>query len=131
MNNILGPLERMSILGIGYNKGIDGFTHVPSRHSIEPTQSLAPEYAKPAFHLVEPGSMRRSVMEVDVGISRKPAIVLGLVGVKVIQDDMEFLLRIMRHNLIPEVEKLPATPARVVGPPVPVQWLFPAPRTAW
>ena len=115
MNDSLSPLERMSIFGVGRNKGIDGFTHVPGRECIESPESLPPQYAKPAFDLVEPGGMGRSVMEVDVGMLDQPAVMLGLVGVKVIQDDMEFPLRIMSNKLIHKVQKLPAASVRVMA----------------
>jgi len=105
----------MSVFGVGRDKGIDSFTHVPGRKCIEPPESLPPQYAKPAFHLVEPRGMSRSVMEVDVGMLDHPAVMLGLVGIKVVQDDMEFPLRIMSNKLIHKVQKLPPAPVRVMA----------------
>ena len=72
MNDSFSPFERMSIFGVGRNKSIDGFTHVPGRECIESPESLTPQYAKPAFDLVEPGGMGRSVMEMDIGMPCEP-----------------------------------------------------------
>ena len=36
----------------------------------------------------------RRVVEVDVWVFRQPAVDLGLVGVQVVQDDVNFLIRV-------------------------------------
>jgi hypothetical protein len=44
---------------------------------------------EPDFDLIEPGRLCRREMEMDVGVASKPAVVLGLMGVEIIEDDVD------------------------------------------
>ncbi len=115
MDDVLGPLEGMCILGIYINESVNSLTKVPKRGDTQPSEGLPPQYAEPAFHLVEPGGMGRCVMKMDLGMLSQPAIVLGLMGRQVVKDNMEFSVGILGHDLIHEVQKLPAAATSVVA----------------
>ncbi len=76
MDNLLGPFEGMCILGIGGSKGINSPTEISGRSGIQPSQGLPPQYAEPAFHLVEPRGMGWCVMEMNMGMFSQPPVVL-------------------------------------------------------
>ena len=44
---------------------------------------------EPDFDLVEPGSARRREVEVHVRMMLEPAVILGFVGVEVVEDDVD------------------------------------------
>lgn len=88
MNNMLGPLKRMSFLTVSFREGINGLAHFPGRNSTQSSKRLPPQNAKPAFHLVQPGSMSGSVVEMDVRMSSQPPVMLGFMCVEIIQNDM-------------------------------------------
>ena len=54
-----------------------------------PCSDLALQDREPDFDLVEPGGPRRREVEVHVRMALEPAVVLGLVGVEVVEDDMD------------------------------------------
>ena len=54
-------------------------------------------------------------MEMNYGMFSQPAIILRFMRVQVIKDDVQFFLRILRHDLIHEVQKLAATAAMIMS----------------
>ena len=52
-------------------------------------QRLTLQDREPDLDLVEPARPFRGVVEVHVGMACKPAVVPGLVGVEVVEDDLE------------------------------------------
>src|SRR3990172_1323892 len=110
VHNGLRPFKRMCDLAVSFDEPIDGLTHLTWGDEARSPQSLSPEYAKPDFYLVQPGSMSRREMEAHVGVSRKPSIFLGFVRAEIIQNHVKLhILGITGDNLIHEIEKLPAT----------------------
>ena len=54
-------------------------------------------------------------MKMDVRVALEPAIVLGLVGIEIIENDVNFSLVAIRINdAIHEIQELPASPAFVM-----------------
>src|ERR1035438_1903640 len=51
----------------------------------------------------------------DVGVSLQPAIPLRFVGVQVVQDDVHLAARMGGYQIVHEVQKLPASSARIVA----------------
>src|SRR4030067_664460 len=115
MDNMLSPFKRMCVLGIGSDEGVNSLTKVSVRSGTQPFQSLPPQYAKPAFHLVEPRGMGRRVMEMDKGMLYQPPVVLWLVGLQVVHDNVKFLLRVLGDYLVHEIQKLPAAAAQIMA----------------
>ena len=84
----LGPLEGFRVLVMGMGECIDGTAHIPRGGGVKVTERPSPKDAEPDLHLIEPGSMSGSVMEMDVGVSGQPPIMLGFMGVEVVKDYM-------------------------------------------
>jgi hypothetical protein len=102
----------MGVAVVGLNEGVDACAHLGGAGEARPGQSVSGQNAEPDFDLIEPRSMRRNEMKVDILMSPQPAIMLRLVGVEVVQDHMNLLLAIAGHDLVHEVEQLhsPAAP---------------------
>ena len=54
-------------------------------------------------------------MELHVRMSCQPAILLGLVGVEVIQNYVDLLIGMLRDHLIHKIEELSPTASRVMA----------------
>jgi hypothetical protein len=78
--DLLGPLEGVSGLVIGVDKGVDLIAHLAWRSETRAGQSFGGENGEPDLDLIEPGGMGRRKMEMDVLVPRQPAVVFGLVG---------------------------------------------------
>ena len=59
--------------------------------------------------------MGGGVVKPHVGMLCQPAVMFGLVGVKVVQHHMDFLVRMSGHDVIHKIQKLPA-PAPAIMP---------------
>src|SRR5258708_32976986 len=53
------------------------------------------EDGKPDLDLIEPGSMRRGEVEVDVAVTLEPPVLLGLVSAEVVENDMDLAVRVL------------------------------------
>ena len=57
-------------------------------------------------------------MQMDVGMALEPAIVLGLVGIEVIENDMNFFfLAVGINDAVHEIQEFPASAAFVMAGP--------------
>ena len=82
---------------------------------LAPLSDNPTEDGEPAFDLVEPGGVRRREVEMNVFVASQPAPALGLVGVEVVEDDVDLALGMGGHDPVHEVEKLDPPPALVVA----------------
>ena len=55
--------------------------------------------------------MGRDEVKMNVGVSRQPSVMLGLMGVKVVEDDMKLAVQKSRGDAVHKVEKLDAATA--------------------
>jgi len=92
---------------VGLQEPIDRLSYLPGRGEAHAFQGRSSQDAEPDLNLIEPGSVGGSIVEVDLGMSRKPAIGLGFVGLQVVQDDVHLLVRIGSDDLVHEEQKLP------------------------
>ncbi len=116
MNNLFRPFKGRRILIAGLGESIYRPADILSRGSVQVPECLTPQYAKPTFNLVEPGGMGRGVVEIDVRVTGQPAVVLRLVDIKVIQDNVQCLIRILCDHAVHEVQELPpASPVIMAG----------------
>src|SRR3990172_5380808 len=75
------------------------------------------EDAEPYLDLVQPRGMGGRVVEVDVLVACQPPIVLGLVGVEVVEDHMDLAVAAVGNHLVHELKELATSPAlEVPGP---------------
>ena len=116
MDVCLGPDERLGVLVVGLDESIDVLPELLDRGEGGTAQGLALEDREPNLDLVEPGGASRREVEVTVGMALEPAVDLGLVGTKVVEDDMDggVSLRIGGGDLIHEIKKLDPPPALFV-----------------
>src|SRR5262245_50859273 len=78
-------------------------------------QGLSFEDREPDLDLVEPRGPRRREVEMHVPVTLEPAIVLGLVGVEVVEDDVDGGVRMASDNIVHEIEEFDASPTIFVG----------------
>ena len=111
-DDLLGPLEGVSVLIVGGNEGIDLLSYLARRGEAGAGQGMTGEDGKPDLHLVQPGGVGRGEVKMDILVARQPAIVFGLMGVQVVQDDVHFPAGMLGDDAVHEVQKLdpPAAP---------------------
>ena len=85
---------------------IDRFTQLFDIDKAGSPERLAAQNAKPAFNLIKPGSVGRRKVQMHVGMALEPAVVLGLVGIEVVEDDVELAARKGCGDTVHEIEKL-------------------------
>ena len=54
MDYLLSPFERQGIFVVGLGEGVYGPAYIPDGVGAQVMERLPPQYAEPAFHLVEP-----------------------------------------------------------------------------
>src|SRR5215831_1161782 len=77
-------------------------------------ERLVGQDREPNLDLIEPGGARRREMKVDVGMAGEPAVGLRLMGVEVVEDDVNLPLGMRGHDAVHEVEELDAPAAPIV-----------------
>src|ERR1700690_4680987 len=74
---------------------------------------LARQDREPDLDLIQPGCSRRRKMEMHVRMAFQPAIVLRLVGIQIVEGEMNLVALMLGDDTVHEVEKLDA-PAPLV-----------------
>jgi hypothetical protein len=84
-----GPDEGLSILVVGLDEGIDVLAKLGDGVEGRTLQRFALQDREPDLHLVKPrGPLRREV-ELDMRVTLEPAVIPGLVGVEVVENDVD------------------------------------------
>ena len=78
-------------------------------------QGVAGEDGKPDFDLVEPGGVGRGEVKMDVLVTPQPTIVFGLMGVQVVQDDVNLPAWMIDDDAVHEMQELDAPAAPVMA----------------
>ena len=115
MHNVLGPFEGDGALVASLGKGIYGTADIAHRGGVKTPQGSTRQDAEPDLDLVEPGSVGRDVMEVDIGMPSQPPVMLGLMSIKVIQDNVQLLVGVLSDQTVHEVQELTPAPAAIVA----------------
>lgn len=89
MNLRFGPNEWLGISIVGLDEGIDVGSELFDRGEGFTTERLSLQDREPDFHLVEPGGPGRCEVEVHVRMTPDPAVIFGLVGIEVVEHDMD------------------------------------------
>src|SRR5258705_10097039 len=79
-----------------------------------PLSALFGQDREPDLDLVEPRGTGRREVEAHVGMAREPTVVLRLVGVEIVEDDMDLAARMGGNDAVHEVEELDPSPASVL-----------------
>src|ERR1700730_11913253 len=111
--DLLGPLEGVSGLIIGLDKGVDLIAQLAWRGEARAGQGFGGENGEPYLDLVEPGGMGRRKMEMDVLVARQPAVVFGLMGIKIVQNHMDLGAGMFANQAVHEIQELD-TPAALI-----------------
>ena len=94
---------------------IDRFTQLFDTDKAGSLERLAAQNAKPAFNLIEPGSASVRKVQMHVGMALEPAVVLGFVGIEIVENDVNFLfLAVGVYDAVHEIQELPASPTSVM-----------------
>src|SRR5215471_4149555 len=75
--------------------------------------AIGPVGWRPALDLVEPRSARRCVVKSHLGMALQPSVVL-LMGVEIVEDDLDLPAGIISDNFVHEGKELLAAPALLV-----------------
>src|SRR6266498_5386961 len=113
--NLLFPLERVGVLIVCSNEVVNVMPQLLGAGETGGGERLAAENAEPDLHLIEPGGMRGRVMEVDVGMPLQPAVAFGLMGIEVVEDDMDLPVGIGGHDAVHKIEKFHSAAALIVA----------------
>ena len=111
---LFSPLERGGVLIPAIDKGLDRLDQHFDAGKAGSLQCAAAQNAKPAFHLIEPGTARRDEMKMDLGMSFEPAILLGFMRIEIVQHNVNLLVRSFGHQLVHEIQKFASAPAPIV-----------------
>src|SRR6516162_290683 len=109
-----GPGKWFGVLIIGRDEGIDMGSQLCDRSKGGAGERLVGQDREPNLDLIEPGGARRREMKVDVGMAGEPAVGLRLMGVEVVEDDVNLPLGMRGHDAVHEVEELDAPAAPIV-----------------
>ena len=115
IHNALVPFKRERMFVTGISKGIYSPADVSDRGGVESAKRLAGKDAEPYLDLVQPGSMGRDVMEMNARVSRQPPVMFRLMGIEVIKNYMQFLVRIKSYVLVHKVQELAAAAMAIVA----------------
>src|ERR1041385_8688445 len=106
-----GPDERLGVLIVGFDEGIDVLSELFDRGEGGAMQRLSFQDGEPDFNLVEPRSPRGCEVEVNVRMTLEPSVVLGLVGAEVVENDMDGSVGVAigSDDVVHEIEEFDAT----------------------
>src|SRR6187401_1455131 len=83
------PSEWSGALVVGVDEGIDVLSQLLNRSEGGAAQGFSFQDREPDFDLVEPGGACRCEVEMHVLVTLEPAVVFGLVGTEVVEDDVD------------------------------------------
>jgi hypothetical protein len=106
--------EGFGALTIGFDERIDVLSELLDGREGRAVQGFPLQDRKPDLDLVEPGSSCRREVEMDIGVTLQPAIALRLVGIEVVEDDVDRRIGIAGDDIIHEVEEFDASPSILV-----------------
>ena len=109
------PFEGSRVAIVVFDEFIDGMAQLSNTGEVGFSQGLPVQDTKPNLNLIEPGGVGWSEMKMHIGVSSQPTILFGLVAGKIIQNHMNFLIKISGQDSVHELEELPAPPAPVVA----------------
>jgi len=100
MDGLGQPAEGFGKPVVGSYEVIDALAYLLNRGKAGGSESRTAEDAEPDFDLVEPTGMGGREVEVDIGVASEPGIVFGFVGVEVVEDNMELLIRVGGNDMV-------------------------------
>ena len=115
MNDILCPDERDGARVVAVDESIDVISELLDTDEAGSGQRIALQNGEPDLDLVEPGAVGWREVEADIGVAGQPTITLGLVRRQIVEDDVDFLARMVGDDAGHEVEEFHAPAPLVVA----------------
>ena len=115
MDHRLPPFKGSCRLIRDSHELINGLPQLQWRGEARPLEGLTSQNAKPTLYLVQPRSIGRRIMEMDVAVTAQPAIRFRIVSIQVVQHHMQLAVRMVGHNLVHEIQEFPSATPRIVG----------------
>ena len=109
------PFEGSRVAVVVFDEFVDRVAQLSNTCKVGSLQGLAAQDTKPNLNLIEPGGVGWSEMKMHLGVSSQPTILFGLVARKIIQNHMNFFIKMSGQYSVHELEEFPATPAPVVA----------------
>src|ERR1700739_974609 len=109
------PFEGSRLAIIVFDEFVDRLAQLSNAGKVGSLQGLAAQDTKTNRNLIEPGGVGGSEMKMHIGVSSQPAILFGLVAGKIIQNHMNFFIKMSGQDSVQELEEFPAPPASVVA----------------
>ncbi len=109
------PFKRSGNLIVRGDEPVDRFAHLLRRGKAGSAKRLTREYAKPAFHLVQPRRVRRRKVKMHVGMALEPAVAFGFVRIEIVKNDVDLSIRVFGDNVIHKMQELPTTATGIVS----------------
>src|SRR4029450_9761376 len=113
-NGGFGPDERLGVLIVGFDERIDVLSELRDGCEGRAVQGFVLQDREPDLALIEPGGAGRGEVEANVGVTLEPTIVLGLMGVEVVEDDVDWGIGIGSNDAVHEREEFDASPSVLV-----------------
>jgi hypothetical protein len=114
-----GPCEGFGVPVVGFDEGIDVFLELLDRGEGGTVQGLSFKDREPDLDLIEPRGAGWREVEVHVWMTPEPAIIPGLVGIQIVEDDMEVGIWVGGDNVVHEIEEFDPPPLLVRGGDLP------------
>jgi hypothetical protein len=115
MDGCSGPGERLCAGVVVFEEGIDLIPDLLWRGEAHAVEGGAAEDGEPDLDLVHPGCVGGGEVEVDVLVAGEPCVPLRLVGVEVVEDDVDGRVGMRGDDIVHEVEELDAPSALLVS----------------
>ena len=116
MNGVFGPLEGSGVGVVDLDEVVDGVTDLVGVGEARALEGCTGQDAEPDLDLIEPTGTGGDEVEVHVLVLLEPSVVLGLVGVEVVEDDMDLdVPGVVGHEFVHEGEEVAPLAARMMA----------------
>ena len=110
-----GPDEGFCVLIVSFDEGVDVGDEVLDAGEGSAVERLQGQDREPDFDLTEPGGVGRRVVEMNVLVAAEPHVAIGLVGGEIVENHVDFALRIIGDDPVHEIEEFDAPASLVVA----------------
>lgn len=111
----LCPHKWRGCLLVSFHKAIYGVAELANSGAAQVPQGLTTQDAEPDLDHIQPGRIGGDEVKPHLRMPRQPAVLLGLVGVEVIQNDVNLFVGMLRDHVIHEVEEFSSPSPRVMS----------------
>ena len=109
------PSEGSSGLVVGLDECIDVAGELVNAGEAGAAEGLAGQDREPALDLIEPRGMRRGEMKMDVLVPLPPGIALRLVGIEIVEDEVDLAPGMHGEDGVHEIEELDPSAALIMA----------------